>query len=121
MVPREYEELYRWVEANRYQYRKMKDGRHPCSMTPERVKLLEQIEGFAWDARDMAWYERLAELDQYVQVNGFGQMPPAKTHGALCHWLRRQDKLWNEKKEGKQVSLTEKRAAELQRLGFLLD
>jgi len=119
MVPPEYEELNRWVEMNRYHYRKMKDGRHPCSMTPERVEMLEKIDGFVWYARDAVWYERLAELEEYVTVNGLGHLPPVKTHGSLRSWLRRQIKLWNEKMEGKQVSLTEERISALKRLGFL--
>ena len=120
LVSPDYGELYRWVEMNRYQYKKMKEGRRPCSMTLQRVELLEEID-FVWDARDAAWYGRLRELEEYVHVNGLGQLPPVKTHGSLRHWLRRQVQLYDEKKDGEQVSLTEERIAQLKRLGFLLD
>lgn len=118
LVTRDDEELCRWVEMNRYQYKKMKDGRHPCSMTQERVELLEKLD-FCWDAREAAWMERFSELEEFVNVNGRGQVPPVKTHGSLRNWLRRQIKLYDEMKEGKKVSLTEERISKLKRLGFL--
>lgn len=102
---------------NRYQYKKLKEGRRPCSMTPERVELLNKID-FCWYARDAAWYRRLTELKEYVTANGFGKMPP---HGSLRNWVRRQIKLYSDKMEGMHVSLTDERIAELKRLGFLLD
>lgn len=118
LVPREYEELGRWVNMNRYQYKRLKDGKHPCSMTPERVQLLNKLD-FVWNARDAAWYQRLSELEEFTKVNGRGLIPPVKTHSSLRNWLCRQIRLYEQLKKGKEVSLTEKRIAELERLGFL--
>ena len=119
LVPRSHPTLATWLRMNRYEYQKMKQGKMPCSMTPRRVKLLEQID-FVWDARDAAWYERLAELKDFVIANGPGVLPPKKTHAGLLDWLRYQKRLYKDKCKGKQVSLTKERIAELERLGFVL-
>lgn len=89
-------------------------------MTRERIELLEKLD-FCWDARDAAWMERYSELKEFVDVNGLGQIPPFKTHASLRNWLRRQIKLHDEMKEGKEVSLTEERISKLRRLGFLVE
>lgn len=120
LVPIENPSLNRWVEMNRYQYKKYREGRTPCSMTPERIQLLEEID-FVWNALDAAWFARLEELKEFVDVNGLGQVPPPKNHASLRNWLKRQSKLYKEKLEGKHVSLTDERVAALQRLGFLTD
>lgn len=120
LVPREYDaELYRWVEMNRYQYKKFVQKKYPCSMTPERIELLEKVE-FVWSARDAAWLERFQELEEFIHANGPGLMPPVKTHASLRSWLNRQLKLYEERLEGKSVSLTKDRTEALKRLGFLL-
>lgn len=87
-------------------------------MTLERVKLLEKID-FVWDTREAAWQERFQELQEFVNVNGRGCLPPKKTHSSLLRWLSYQKKLYREKCEGKEVSLTEKRVTDLKRLGFV--
>ena len=120
LVPLEYEGLYRWVEMNRYHYRKMQDGRLPCSMTQERVDLLNKLD-FCWDAREAAWLERFSELKEFVDTNGMGQVPPYKTHKSLRLWLGRQIKLYDERQEGKEARLTEERISKLKSLGFLLE
>ena len=120
LVPQTGNELSTWVRMNREQYHRMVQKKEPWSMTPERVKLLEKIE-FVWDAREAAWQERFQELEEFVKVNGRGCMPPKKTHASLLQWLKYQKKLYREKCKGKEVSLTEKRIADLKRLGFILD
>ena len=88
-------------------------------MTRDRIDLLNKLD-FCWDARQAAWLERHAELQEFVDTNGMGQAPPFKTHKSLRLWLNRQIKLYGERKEGKEVSLTDERIAKLKQLGFLL-
>lgn len=105
---------------NREKYQKLKQGKESRSMTLERIELLNRI-NFAWDPRDEMWYERLEELEEFTQTNGLGIMPPRKTHAVLVDWLRYQRKLYRAKLDGKKVTLTDKRIAELKRLGFVFD
>lgn len=51
-VPKRYKEnpaLGNWVNKQRQQYRNYRFGRKPCSMTEQRIGILDQI-GFCWDA-----------------------------------------------------------------------
>lgn len=89
-------------------------------MTPKRVELLNRID-FCWDAREAVWYEKYRELERFVTANGLGCLPPKKTHAVLVDWLKYQKKLHRDKLKGKKVSLTDKRIAELRRLGFVFD
>lgn len=61
--------MYSWVQTNRHHYKKMKAGKRPCNMTPERAELLEQI-GFVWDAQEAAWMSRYRELCDFRRENG---------------------------------------------------
>jgi Helicase associated domain len=107
------------VDQQRQHYKKLKDGKS-ASITPERIAMLEEIE-FVWNAQDALFRKRLEELREFVDANGFGRVPPVKTHCTLSKWLQRQRQYYLKMKEGEKVSLTQERVSELQKLGFLID
>lgn len=51
IVPQSYGSLGNWVSNQRAQYKLLKANKQPCSMTPERVKLLVSV-GFVWSLRE---------------------------------------------------------------------
>jgi hypothetical protein len=121
IVPKSYDgspTLGRWVDQQRQHYKKWKDGKS-ASITAERIAMLEKIE-FVWNAQDALFRQRLEELREFVDANGFGRIPPVKTQRRLCKWLMRQRLYYLKMKEGEKVSLNEERVSELQKLGFLL-
>lgn len=61
-IPRD-SQLGSWVKSQRQLYKKNK-------LSPERIKLLNEI-GFEWECRKVVgWNERLEELKAYKQLNG---------------------------------------------------
>jgi len=122
IVPKTYASnpfLGRWVGQQREQYKKFQDGK-AASITPERIKLLNEIE-FVWNVRDALWRQRLEELQELVKVNGFGIAPPRTTHQTLARWLQRQQQAYEKMKNGEKVAMNKERANELRKLGFLND
>jgi len=65
--------LGRWVVMQRTQKRYMDEG-NKSYMTPERVKLLEDI-GFNWQQRAAVWEVRLSELQEYKAEHGDCNVP----------------------------------------------
>lgn len=112
-------ELGRWVDNQRRHYKLLKEGREiEAYLTPERIKLLEDID-FAWNAFDAAWKRRRDELAAYVESNGLGSTPPPSSDPALASWIRRQRQLYQQRLRGEDVPLTDERVAELDKLGFV--
>lgn len=56
-----------------------------------------------------------------MKTNGFGSVPPTKTHLSLNRWLQRQLLAYEKMKDGKKVAMNEERAAELRKLGYISD
>jgi hypothetical protein len=82
--------------------------------------MLQKID-FVWNAQDALWRQRLEELSELVKANGFGCVPPTKTHNGLARWLQRQLQAYEKMKKGERVVMSEERAMELRKLGFLTD
>lgn len=106
--------LATWVSEQRHHYKLMKQGKR-SSMTAERVELLESIE-FAWDSNHARWLMKYEELEEHVDLNGPGILPPSMS--SQRRWLDRQLQLLKEMREGKQNSMTEERAQFLAKLGY---
>lgn len=100
MVPKRYSEnpsLGNWVNKQRVLYRKYCAMETPCSLTAERIEILNQI-GFVWDGKDIVanrssmakrestWWTRLQELhDHYSSNNSLEGLS-----SSLGHWMRQQ-------------------------------
>jgi len=54
--------LRRWVGTQRQKYRKE-------TISLERVKLLDQVEGFVWDVKEARWFEMYRRLSVYAKNN----------------------------------------------------
>lgn len=102
MVPKRYQEnpaLGNWVNKQRVLYRKYCANETPCSLTKEKIDILNQI-GFVWDGKqtategntgttvkqESAWWKRLEELQEhYSSNNSLESLPPS-----LSRWIRQQ-------------------------------
>ena len=118
-VPHRQGPLGKWVNKQRYLYRKRKGGEQ-TPLTDERVAALEAI-GFAWDGtgNEERWNERLAELRDYKEENGDCNVPGSQ--GPLGRWVSKQRKLYRMREKGEQTPLTDERVAALDVLGFEWD
>jgi Helicase associated domain len=107
MVPKRYKTnpaLGNWVSKQRQQYHKYTSGTTPCSLTPRRIELLNQIH-FCWNAAEtlalpsyiqekvehQQWWSRLEELHSFCSQNNIQQIP---RHTRLGVWLHRQRKAY---------------------------
>jgi len=120
-VPFEYagnKQLATWVSEQRYHYKKFTDGRRKSSMTPKRFKLLDSL-GFEWDVFEARWMQKYQELEEFVRINGKGSLPTYQQNATLRRWIKHQRVLYRKKHdEGESNSLTDKREALLDELGF---
>jgi len=100
--------LKRWVNAQRLKYRKE-------SISAERVRLLDQVEGFFWDVKEARWAEMYRRLYLYaLQHNGSCRVPQTyKEDPQLACWVN------NQRQRRKQ--LTSERIQLLDGLGFVWD
>jgi hypothetical protein len=97
LVPKRYKEnpaLGNWVNKQRQSYRKFLRDEQPCSLTSQRIGILNSV-GFCWDASnvtaaastittattqdgestggDDAWWSRLRELEHYLDADNSGK------------------------------------------------
>jgi len=118
-------ELGYWVHTQRRQYRLLKEGKY-STMTDERISKLEKI-GFSWDAshlspaqpNDDAWNQRHSELVEYKEKHGDCLVPYSyEPNKQLGRWVGRQRWQYRLLQQGKQSSMTGKRIAKLEEIGF---
>lgn len=108
LVPKRYAEnpaLGNWVNKQRAQYQKFCANEAPCSMTEEKVKILDDI-GFCWDATSVsnrnrrekdAWWLRYEDLKAHGLFRG-------KLPQSLATFLRRQRQEYPKYKQGEPTS-----------------
>ena len=94
LVPKRYENnpgLANWVSKQRQQYRKFCANESPCSLTADKIRILDDI-GFCWDAshrtynqQDEEWWGCLEELKTYSPAD-------SNIPGVLKKFLREQRK-----------------------------
>ena len=122
MVPHNYAEkpeLGIWVNNQRQNYKRWKEGKLNRYFTEERIRLLEKI-GFDWDPLENAWMERYHELVEYAKLNGDCMVPqkyPEKPE--LGMWVCKQRCLYKQFQEGRSCGMTEERIAMLEHVGFV--
>lgn len=120
LVPHTYKDnlpLARWVKRQRYQYKLMIEGK-PSTMTPERVKALEDI-GFVWDSQGAAWGERLEELKVFRNAFLHSNVPSNYSENPqLATWVKCQRRQYKLYMEGKPSNMTPQRIRELEDVGF---
>jgi hypothetical protein len=107
LVPKRYREnppLGNWVNKQRQEYRRYWQGTRPCSLTSERIEVLNQI-GFCWDATnetvcqleepfnsDVKWKAQFHMLKSLVSSkhNSVAELTSATCPPSLWNWLRLQ-------------------------------
>ena len=135
MVPMNFAQdpkLAEWVHNQRVLYcRKMRNEKNKCKnstnkqpqqptakatprdyISPKRIALLNEI-GFVWNALDVKWNAKFADLQSYVELNGFGNMPPKGYSPTLFSWMDRQRQRYRKHK------LLDDRIRKLDEVGFI--
>uniref|UniRef100_A0A7S2L897 Helicase-associated domain-containing protein n=1 Tax=Leptocylindrus danicus TaxID=163516 RepID=A0A7S2L897_9STRA len=120
LVPNKYQDnhaLGRWVDKQRQDYRKYKEGKRSV-MTEERIKILES-HGFCWSVDDYAWEQRLAELVDYKLVHGNCLVPHNySANPQLANWVIQQRQDYKKLCQGRKSAMKQHRFAKLNAAGF---
>ena len=121
VVPKRYppnKTLGTWVDKQRTQHRKKKEGKQ-SQITPVRIQKLEEI-GFVWNVREADWLEMYNEIVEFEKKHHRcvvpKRYPPNKTLGT---WVDKQRTQHRKKKEGKQSQITPVRIQKLEEIGFV--
>ena len=117
---KEYEQLGFWVVSQRYQYKKLQEGKS-SQMNVKRVEALEKI-GFEWNPdRKMndIWQQRYQELVEYKKLHGHCNISPkdSKFEGLLS-WVSRQRYEQKKLYSGNRSRITPERIVALEKVGF---
>eukprot|EP00980_Cylindrotheca_fusiformis_P009655 scaffold2134_cov93-Cylindrotheca_fusiformis.AAC.17 len=119
-VPHQFSEnpsIARWVKRQRYQYKLMCEGK-PSTMTLSRARRLEEA-GFVWDAHNLAWEERLCDLQQYLSTHGDCNVPTVyPANKQLATWVKCQRRQYKLFRAGKTSTITKERIRKLNSMGF---
>jgi hypothetical protein len=99
--------LRRWVNAQRQKYRRE-------TISKERVRLLEKVDGFVWDVKEARWSEMHRRLSLFCEEHGTCIVPQhySKDPQLAC-WVSNQRQRKNQ--------LTAERIRMLDSLGFVWD
>ena len=81
------------------------------------MALLEKVD-FTWNVQEAKWLARYNELAAYVEINGLGSLPDYKGGRHLRWWAQAQRKQYKRRMNGESSSLSDKRKALLDELGF---
>jgi hypothetical protein len=87
------DELGRWTTKQRYAHKQKR-------LPPERVELLEKIDGWGWIPHDDIWKSRYLELKRFIMTNQ-GQIYDKKNL-ALTNWVGKQKYLYGKGEIGKE-------------------
>jgi hypothetical protein len=112
---KKYPRLGGWVNLQRVEYQKKRQGKKTSQMTEDRIKKLNKL-GFVWDMYEAAWTERYEELVKYKGKYGDCIVPRQyKEYPKLGEWVKNQKKEYRKKSR----RMTESRIADLGALGFV--
>eukprot|EP00980_Cylindrotheca_fusiformis_P029470 scaffold23479_cov143-Cylindrotheca_fusiformis.AAC.20 len=106
--------LSQWVKRQRY-HRKHKPG----IISEDRIRMLDEI-GFVWDAQELVWQTRFAELLEFKQSHGHCSVPyKYPLNQKLATWIKCQRRQYQLLQAGKRSHLTPKRIRLLEEAGFV--
>ena len=111
-----------WVQTQRQQYRKWKQGKH-AHITPERIEKLSKL-GFVWELRKKtAWDERYQQLVQYIEQYGHANVPQgsAENPSSLGNWVKKQREAYQKFNQDEKSTMTQEQIDRLNQLGFVWD
>ena len=104
--------LGKWINKQRTQYKRPDHG----SLTDERIRALEDIPGWTWDAspdHDAMWLTRYNELKAYILEHD--SLPPYRSTSGIGVWISNQRKQYNKPGHG---SLSDERITMLEDLPY---
>jgi len=110
-----------WVRNQRHQYRHLINGRY-SSLTPERIRKLDEI-NFDWGTpSEVAWRQRYEQLVQYKSVRGDCSVPEVwDENPALGRWVVQQRVRYRNLMAGTKPDISEERVTALTDIGFEWD
>jgi len=110
--------LGRWVDNQRVEYKKYREGK-PSKITQERIVQLEAV-GFDWNTLETNWQSKFELLRQFRQHHGHFRVPrDYEVDGVkLGIWLKDQKKGYNRFKQGKPAWITQERIDQLEAIGL---
>ena len=118
-VPSDYEpnrKLGNWVRSQRAQYKPFREGA-PCTMTVERVELLDQL-NFQWRVK-CDWMKQYRELEDYYNYHGDSRIPTNwPNNRSLGRWVDRQRTAYRRHMAGNRSTMTKERIKMLEQLDF---
>lgn len=109
--------LARWVNKQRLQYRKLKDGKF-SHLTAQRMARLTEI-GFVFcpKGKSPSWDDRLALLREKYALDGHLRYP--KSEQAMRSWITRIRKEYQRYQQGQTSLLTQEKIEQLNELGMV--
>ncbi|GKY90469.1 hypothetical protein MPSEU_000020700 [Mayamaea pseudoterrestris] len=118
LVPVSNPHLGRWVRDQRTHRLLYQKGDRRSPMTPERIKLLEDLD-FCWNADEAKWLNKCNDYANWRKLSQrTGALPSVKEDPVLHAWCLTQRQYRRQKREGKHNSLTDDREEKLNALGF---
>jgi len=112
--------LHRWVETQRYYYRRYKLGKKNAYITAERIQKLDAI-GLRWDfSPEEDWNQKCSELKEYKKKHGNCNVPfQYEPNKQLGNWVINQRVFYRRYKQGqKNAKITAERVQKLEAIGF---
>jgi len=119
--------LANWIHCQRKQRKLFDKGEH-CVLTPERIRLLDDI-NFDWAPSksgaivkmrqkefDEEWESKFRSLCNYKRKEG--HCKPSKDVPKLGVWCKRMRSLYAKNKAGEKTTLTQEKTAKLESIGF---
>ncbi|GKY90303.1 hypothetical protein MPSEU_000004300 [Mayamaea pseudoterrestris] len=108
--------LARWVAYQRSSYKMYQEGDPRSSMTPERIRRLEELE-FCWSRPEALWLAKYNELAEFQRLS-HRTLPPTRHNTSLRAWCILQQRYGLDKRNGRPTPLTDEREEKLKKLGF---
>ena len=120
LVPNKFKEdnaLGRWVDKQRQDYRKLKEGKASV-MNDEKIRKLEEL-GFCWSVDEFVWNNRFEELKKYKEEKGNCLVPHNYVGNTqLANWVIQQRQELKKLSTGKRSAMKVERFNKLNSLNF---
>ena len=116
----EYPALGKFVNRQRVEYKKMKQGK-PSTMSSAKIKDLDRV-SFVWSVREggrVSWDDRFAELVEYQREKGHFRVPKKyPANPPLGYWVNEQRFQYQRYINGKSSTMNKKRQESMDSINF---
>jgi hypothetical protein len=112
--------LGQWINMQRNEYIRWKDGELPSTLDEDRIEALNSIDSEWWKgAHQRQWDARFQELLEYRKRHGDCCVPISFLNKKLANWVSRQRRKYTLKMSGKPSELTDEQMELLNAVGFV--